>query len=45
MPLTPEDQERRRQLRGLLLLAAAALLLTILRDHPAILFHPNWWRP
>ena len=39
-----EQQERRRQLRGLMLLAIAVLFFSILRAGIHRVFTPGWWR-
>lgn len=39
-----EQQERRRQLRGLILLAIAVLVFSILRAGVHRVFTPGWWR-
>jgi hypothetical protein len=39
-----EEQERRRQLRGLILLAIAVLVFSILRAGVHRVFTPGWWR-
>lgn len=39
-----EQQERRRQLRGLVLLAIAILIFSILRAGVPRVFTPGWWR-
>jgi len=41
---TPEQLERRRQVRGLLLLAVAAIVFAILRAGPHRVFTVGWWR-
>lgn len=43
-PSPAEQQERRRQLRGLVLLAAAALLFSLMRVGLHHVFTPGWWR-
>jgi hypothetical protein len=43
-PGTPEQAERRRQVRGLLLLAAAAIVFAILRAGVHRVFTLGWWR-
>jgi hypothetical protein len=41
---TPEQRERRRQVRGLLLLALAAIVFAILRAGVHRVFTTGWWR-
>ncbi len=41
---TPEQLERRRQVRGLLLLALAAIVFAILRAGLHRVFTTGWWR-
>jgi hypothetical protein len=41
---TPEQIERRRQVRGLLLLALAAIVFAILRSGVRRVFTVGWWR-
>ncbi len=43
-PLSPEQLERRRQVRGLLLLALAAILFALLRSGVHNVFPRGWWR-
>jgi len=40
----PEDEERRRQVRGLLLLGLAALVFAIVRAGVHNVFTRGWWR-
>ena len=42
--LTPEQIERRRQVRGLLLLALVVIAFAILRAGPHRVFTIGWWR-
>jgi len=44
MPPTPEQLERRRQIRGLLLLALAAIFFAILHAGTHNVFTAGWWR-
>ncbi|WP_263367509.1 hypothetical protein [Edaphobacter bradus] len=39
-----EQQERRRQLRGLIFLAMAVLVFSLLRAGIHHVFTPGWWR-
>jgi len=41
---SPEQLERRRQVRGLLLLALAAIVFAILRAGLHRVFTTGWWR-
>jgi hypothetical protein len=41
---TPEQRERRGQVRGLLLLALAAVVFAILRAGAHRVFTAGWWR-